>query len=202
MSVSKLPFLNTTRLALLVFVPLLSGCYLASIHPIATPDQRVFDKELIGVWSSSHDTISISGENVDDLAFDVTEGPGALSDSSRTGSLSLLLTNIDDQTFMDVRPSGNVESDSPILEQMLMIPMHAIIRYTINGDTLSIQYLSYTEFKNLQDGNKLRGLNVEDVADDGPMLITSSTSEIRDFLADHKQDDNLYADAIHYVKVK
>ncbi|HEY3294793.1 MAG TPA: hypothetical protein VGL38_05110 [bacterium] len=181
---------------------LLTGCYVASIHPLAALNQRIFDKELVGGWANGHDTLRISGENIDNLEFDVTEGPSVLSDSARSGSLSLLLTNIDDQTFMDVRPADVQESKSPILEQMLLVPMHAIIRYTIHQDTLSIQYLNYTELRRLSEAGKLRGLDVENVADDGPIVITSSTSKLRDFLSDHKKDDQLYADPIHYLRLK
>ena len=190
------------RFALFGLVFLLSGCYIASVHPVAESNQRIFDKELVGTWASGRDTLRVSGETIDNLTFDVTEGPGILSDSSRTGTLSLMLTNIADQTFMDVRPTEVQDSRNPILEQMLLVPMHAIIRYAIHADTLGIQYLNYTEIKRLSDAGKLRGLDVEDVADDGPMVITSSTKKVRDFLADHKKDDQLYADPINYVKVK
>jgi len=190
------------RLAVCAVPLLISGCYIASIHPLAEPNQRIFDKELTGVWAGNHDTLRISGENIDNLEFEVTEGPSVLNDSVRSGSLSLLLTNIADQTFIDVRPADLQDSKSPILEQMLLVPMHAIIRYMIHTDTLSIQYLNYTEFRRLSESGKLHGLDVENVADDGPILISSSTAKLRDFLADHKKDDQLYADPINYVRIK
>lgn len=195
-------FAKIGRLAVCACTLVLSGCYIASIHPVAEANQRIFDKELTGVWVSGHDTLRISGENVDNLTFDITEGPGALSDSTRSGSLSLLLTNIADQTFMDVRPGEVQDSKSPILEQMLLVPLHGVIRYVVSKDTLSIQYLNYTELRMLSESGKLRGLEVESVADDGPIVITSSTAKLRDFLSDHKKDDQLYADPINYVRIK
>ncbi len=193
---------NMGKLAACAALLLLSGCYIASIHPLAEPNQRIFDKETVGAWVNGRDTLRISGENIDNLEFNITEGPGALSDSTRTGSLTLLLTNIADQTFMDVRPSEVQETKSPVLEQMLLVPLHGVIRYVVHQDTLSLQYLNYTEFKRLLLSGKLHGLDVESVADDGPVLITSSTSKLRDFLADHKKDEQLYADPINYIKLK
>ena len=181
---------------------ILGGCYIASIHPLAESNQRIFDKELVGVWAGNHDTLRISGENIDNLEFEITEGPSVLNDSTRSGTLSLLLTNIADQTFMDVRPAEVQESKSPILEQMLLVPMHGIIRYMIHTDTLSIQYLNYSEFRRLSESGKLHGLDVENVADDGPILISSPTPKLRDFLADHKKYEQLYADPINYVRIK
>jgi hypothetical protein len=181
---------------------LLSGCYIASIHPVAEPNQRIYDKELVGVWVSGKDTLRISGETVDNLTFDITEGPSALSDSARSGSLNLILTNVNDQTFMDVRPAEIQDTKSPILEQMLLVPLHGVIRYVVHKDTLSIQYLNYTEVRRMLETGKLHGLDVESVADDGPLVITSSTTKLRDFLSDNKKNDQLYADPINYVKVK
>jgi hypothetical protein len=189
-------------LIVLALALLSSGCYIASIHPLAANDQRIFDKELPGVWSAGRDTLRIEGETIDNLTFDVIEGPGALSDSVRTGRLSLLLTNIADQTYMDIRPTDMQESSNPILEQMLFVPMHAIIRYSVIKDTLLIQYLNYTALRGMQERGKLRGLDVEAVADDGPLLITSPTAHVREFLADHQRDEQLYADPITYLRVK
>jgi hypothetical protein len=187
--------------ALLVIGLLMNGCYLASIHPLAEQDQRVFDPKLIGTWAAGHDTLSISGETIDNMSLRVCEGPGIISDSSRAGDLTILLTRIGDKTFMDLKPGDELKASMPTMEAMLLVPMHTFIRYSISHDTLVVQSLNYSEFSERMKKGRWHGLDLERIEDGGPLLITSSTAEIRKFLTS-REGEGLYADPVYYLRVR
>jgi hypothetical protein len=181
---------------------LITGCYITSVHALADTKDRQFDPAVIGTWISGHDTLEIAGDAADNLEFIIKEGPGAFSDSSRSGTLDLLLTSIGGMKYMDIRPSDVITQRSPILEQMLLVPMHSFMHYRVDADTLSMQYLNYTEFNKLFESGKLERVQGEKVAESGPILLTSTTSSLRKFFDKHGKDEGLFADPMTYVRLK
>ncbi len=66
----------TVRIALCGGILSLTGCYLASVHPLALPHQRIFDPTLIGTWASGSDTLSVIGDCVDNMELTIIESAG------------------------------------------------------------------------------------------------------------------------------
>jgi hypothetical protein len=201
----RMPYKRVARMAkltLLVGCLLLSGCYLVSVHPIATPDQQSFDRHLIGAWASGSDTLRIAGDDIDNMEFTVIEGIGPMNDSVRSGSLDILVTSIRGRNFLDVRPGAIHHSRIPVFEQTLLIPMHAIIRYRISGDSLILQSLSFRKFDRKARSGRAYGLDLERVAADGPLLLTSKTEKIRRFLAKYGGEEALFDEPIVYLRQK
>lgn len=180
----------------------LAGCYLAAVHPLASPEQRSFDAALIGTWAGGSDTLHITGDAVDNLELTVVEGAGITADSPRRGTLETLVTVIAGRHFLDVLPAEIKSSPLSVLEQTLMVPMHGVIRYRVAGDSLILQYLNYREFDRKGRGGKAFGLKLERVAADGPLLITSSTEQLRRFLARHGGDEALFEEPTVYMRQK
>jgi hypothetical protein len=191
----------STVLALCATAWLVGGCYIASIHPLAAPSDRFFDKDLQGVWAHGRDTLNFSGEDVENMHLEVSEGAGLLTDSLRKGGLEMLCTRIEDQNYLDVWPGDLLKSNFPTLKAMLLVPMHGFLRYSIVKDTLKVESLNYKEFSDRMRKGKWHGLELEALADDGPLLITSPTAKIRKFIAS-REDEGLYAEPTLYVRVR
>lgn len=179
---------------------LTSGCYIASLQPIVQPDQRVFDSRLMGVWTNGSDTLKIQGTSVEDLTFEVIEGPGPMTDSVRRSDMEIALAHIEGQNYIDVRPGEILDSPLPVFEQMLLFPMHAVVRYQVKGDSLVLQHLEYRKFDQKNSRGRAFGLELERMTSDGPILITSATHKIRRFLAKYGQDDSMFEQPTVYIR--
>lgn len=180
---------------------LLSGCYIAALHPLADQNDRIFDANLTGSWAHGRDTLKFVGQDVDNLHLEVTEGPGPLNDTIRQGGLDLLCTRIGNRTYMDIQPGDLLKSEFPTMKAMLLVPMHAFMRYSVTKDSLIVYGLNYKEFNDKMRRGKWHGLDMEPVQDDGPLLITSPTAKIRKFLLKN-EDDRIFAEPVAYSRVR
>jgi hypothetical protein len=178
----------------------LGGCYVVSVNPIAEAKDCQFDSILLGAWVSGQDTIIISGQDIDNLEFGIIERSNDREDSVRRGVLSLMLTRIGESNYMAVKPSNLKKQHMPTLEQMCLLPVYAFMRYRTARDTLVFEFPSYDQLDTLLQTGKLRGLSAKQIDKDGPLLITSSTTELRTFLAAHERDSTFFGEPAVYVR--
>jgi hypothetical protein len=180
---------------------LLAGCWVASVHPIADPEDRQFDSTLVGVWTDGRDTMSFSGESADNLSLSIVERASDKRDSLVRGSLDLMLTTIGEHKFMGLRPGGPLES-MPTAEEVLLMPMYGFARYEIRKDSLFMASMNPEYFERLFTEHELGDLTAEQIDDHGPYLITASTAKIREFFLSHASDSLLFNPPTGYLRVK
>jgi hypothetical protein len=180
----------------------LAGCFIASVHPLAEPKDRILDRQLLGVWIHNKDTLTISGQDIDNLKFEVAETQESEAETRHYGSLDLMLTRIQGINYMDIRPSGSGLEQFALMEKLLLLPMHGIIRYQIHDDTLTVQHVNYENLNKVERRGRAMGLHVERLGDNGPLLITSSTKDIRNFLKKYQGNPQVFEDPVIYLRAQ
>jgi len=163
---------RNVRLALLLALAVASsGCLVLSLQPAYDERSLTFDEALIGRWEDAEDQTAVTFERAEWRSYKVT-----YSDRFTTWAFHASLTKIGPLLLLDLsEPAGTDPGPS-------LIPVHAIYRVAVDGDTLTASALDYNWFSGAMARRTLGRLAV---AVDGRRneIVTSSTSQFRAWLA-------------------
>ncbi|MFC1551691.1 hypothetical protein ACFL6P_03900 [Candidatus Latescibacterota bacterium] len=169
---------------LLITAMLFSGCLVTSIHPLGTEEDIVFDEKLEGMWSDvdyKESWIFLNGEkNTYKLSIATDDG---------RGEFIAKLVKLRDKLFLDIYPerldTGNIVSD------VLMLPTHTFLSYSLDGDELSLGFTDPEWFSKRIDRNEDIGIEYE-ITEDDVLTLTASTEELQSFYLKHADDDEFF----------
>lgn len=186
----QLRWLALALVALLV----LPGCIVRSVHSWLRDDSIVFEEDLIGGWTGADET----GETVA-MTFVRGADRGYIvqySDKDSHGIFEGRLAKFGTDYFMDFRPKEAAQG----MDGMLLFPTHTVARLEIGGGQLTLRLLNYDSVKSEARLDRLRDLKY--AWEENELLITSSSSELQQFLLGLSRDSNLYAEPIKLSRRK
>ena len=122
-------------LLLAAAVGCLQGCLVLSLNPLYTDDSLAWDPELLGKWHDADDNVTVDIERGEWRSYRIHyEHP------IESGDLTGYLTAVGEDRYLDVMPIRGADRGS------FLVPVHAILRVRLHGDTLDVTPLSYDWF--------------------------------------------------------
>lgn len=173
--------MRVVRLAAAVVIALLSSaCLVVSLHPVYEPETIGFNPSLLGTWRGDDEDVSVTFERAEWHSYHVT-----FIERDDHVHLSARLTRVGPRTFLDVSPRDG--ADVPAL----VLPVHAVYRVDLPEDgSLRLAGLNY-EVLERRARSGTAGLPVA-IDARGNVVITAGTAELREWLAAHGADDELF----------
>jgi hypothetical protein len=148
------------------------ACLVLSLSPAYDDDSIAWDPGLSGQWTDSDDNMSLTIEPSEWRSYRIHyEHP------SEKGDLTGFLTIVGDDRYLDVMPLRGTDPGS------FLLPVHAILRVTVDGDQLTVTPLSYDWFSDRLRAGRDLGHGLSALLDENQhVLITSSTADLRGWL--------------------
>lgn len=147
-----------------------SGCLVLSLQPAYDAESVSFDEGLLGVWANTDDQTQATIERGEWRSYKVI-----YKDRFASHPLQGNLTRVGDATFFDLtEPRGN--DPGPYL-----VPVHAIVRVELHGDTLVASLLDYRWFSIAMEQKTIAGLTTA-FDDRRNAIIASTTADLRRWL--------------------
>jgi hypothetical protein len=110
----------------------LQGCLVLSLHPAYDDESIAWDPGLVGDWRDADDVSTIRVEAAEWRSYKIHyEHP------SEKGDVTAYLTIVGDERYLDVTPVRGQDWGS------FLLPVHAVLRLTLDGDALTLSPLSY-----------------------------------------------------------
>ena len=153
--------------AVVVAAVMSSGCLVLSLQPAYDDKSIVFEESLLGSWSNAEDQVQATIERGEWRSYKIT-----YTDHSTTWTFQGNLTKIGAAELIDLTESRGADP-GPYL-----VPVHALYRLQIDGDTLTAAPLDYGWFTRAVQQKLLSRLNVS-FDDRRNAVIASSTTELR-----------------------
>ncbi len=164
------------------------GCLIVSLSPVYDDLTIEFDDRLVGTWDNAEDGTSVVISRGTWRSYDVTyEG--------RSGQLKLTAygTRIGTAHFLDVAPVHGMEAPP------LQLAAHAIVRVQLLGDALTVNGLDYEWWTRAALQGELKKLRYA-MDERKNLVLTSPTSVLREWIAGSLKSDEVYGDAITFVR--
>jgi hypothetical protein len=156
--------------ALLVGAVGSSGCLVVSLQPAYDDQSVVFDEALIGQWENAEDGEQATIERGEWRSYRIT-----YKDRTATRVFQGNLTKVGAATLLDVTEMRGADPGP------LLVPVHGLIRVTIEGDMLTAARLDYDRFIRGRT-QKTIGLPPSAIDDRRNAVITAPTGELRRWL--------------------
>ncbi len=173
----------------LFFLLILHSCLVVSIHPIGTVHERLFDRDLLGVWPEGKSFYQFQSMG-DSLYYLQIYGPGLLEEGrSDTLHFEVGLYEVGEYLFLDYYPYGDDDRSSHLLYKNYL-PVHTFVKL-VKHDAAHIDlfYFDYERLRTLFDQNRIR-LRHEEVKD--ATILTDGTEEIRRFVKKYAGDPDAF----------
>lgn len=148
-----------------------SGCLVLSLQPAYDAESVAFDEALLGTWTNVDDETQATIERGEWRSYRV-----AFKDRFSSRALQGNVTRIGDATWLDLTDQRGVDA-GPYL-----VPVHAMIRLELHGDTLQASLLDYNWFARAM-AQKSLGRLATAFDDRRNAIIASTTPELRRWLA-------------------
>lgn len=192
--------MKTKKLLFYVLAALLGGCFpIASLHPLCTQEDLIFEEKLLGTWVDDPnkpettwqfkrlDEPEGAGEKAYKLIFSDEEG--------RKGSFIAHLGKLENKLFLDLYPSELPwePKDPNKLEwaynTLLLIPVHTFIRIDSIGPQLKMRLTVEDQMEELLKENPtaVRHASTED-----RLVLTASTKELQAFVLKYADDSRAF----------
>ncbi len=148
----------------------LVGCYVQSLHTLATDDVMTFDAELVGTWVAEDDEEFIF------TLIDTTLGAYTLlaDEGNAQGRFDAALVELGGQTFLDIYPE-EPQTENGFYKDHLM-RVHNILKIQRTADTLWVADFD-AEWLATMIGQKK--ISIAHVPLDGAVLLTAPTKDLQ-----------------------
>jgi hypothetical protein len=192
--------MKTKKLLFYVLAALLGGCIpIASLHPLFTQQDVIFEEKLLGTWVDDPnspettwefkrlDEPERTGEHAYKLIFSDEEG--------RKGSFVAHLVKLQNTLFLDLYPSELPwEPKDPnkvewVYNTLFLIPAHTFIKIDSIGPQLGMRLTVEDKMEELlkEDPNAVRHASTED-----RLVLTASTKELQAFVLKYADDSRAF----------
>jgi len=173
---------------------MLGGC-VPSLHPLFTKADYVFEEKLLGTWSQegSEDIWRLSRDEGNEQKYRLVN----LDSEGRAGALTARLGKIDDVYYLDVFPEAYEDNKSGFY-QFHLIRAHSFFRIDRMAPPLTVRMLHPDKIQKLAEKDP-NCISYEDT--DNGMLLTASTSELRQFIAEYPDPNMLFTDPVKLFRI-
>jgi hypothetical protein len=182
-----------------------------SLNTLATPETTIFEPSVVGDWvqqSKSDDALRIRVAKGEGNLYDVVLNPEEAregdahkkADGPRNLKLAGALVKLGDHRFIDLALSGDARKALGDQYALLTIPVHQILKISIEKDRLTVWDLDDAWIKELLEKDP-KAIEHSMVEDDSP-VITAPTAAFQRFIAAHAADEKAWTDAQTYTRAK
>jgi hypothetical protein len=171
---------------------LLTGC-LPSLHPLYNDKTMIFREELVGKWlgdDSSFWQFRRAGEKEYELRI--------CDDEEQLGRFSAHLIEIKGLMFLDLFPDSKALGNMDDFYKIHFLPVHTFMRIDRTNPNLRLRMIDYEKIENMlkDDPNVIK----HEVIDDDRIVLTASTEELQNFVAEHV--NTIFTDASDAIRLK
>ncbi len=183
------------RNILRTFVVLVAGLVLTacapSLHPFYTDEDIVFNDALLGEW------VNYSGEKCKFIKTDADHYEFLFVDGEARSRFKARLIELGGRTYLDLYPElADHDKGLPVAN---LVRAHTLARVIISENSISIAMMNGDWIKRLSDQNNLN-LSHERM-DDGDIVLTAPTLELRAFVQRHSDDKEAFDDGDVFYRV-
>lgn len=204
-------FRSLAAVFIVCLLVLCGGCSVPSLNALATPETTVFEPALLGDWKqkdTGDDGLQVRVLKGDaktcEIVLNPVESGAAKSQVDSDGPVNLKLTGslvkLGEQRFVDLTLSKGARDKLGDRYALLAIPVHQIVKISIEPDRLTIWDLDDGWIKDLVKQNPT-AIEHSMVDGDSP-VITAPTAAFQKFIAAHATDEKAWTDPQVYVRVK
>lgn len=202
---------KTVHVLIVVIMLTLSSCWVKNLHTAFEASDIYFDENLLGSWIiDSDDSLPDNSDKLifskrtkrDDESYDIllirnqswsfgSEDSSDLVEKKISIDTTFLigkLGRIGRYTYLELSLSDNSLKDIENMQQFLT-PNYFLNRIELNDNSLSLSGLNYKQFLKLADRRKIQ---YHQNNDDGPVLITAKTKQIKSFLTKYEKNSELF----------
>lgn len=188
------------KILFFVLAALLGGCFpVASLHPVFTQEDLIFEQKLLGTWVDDPnspettwefkrlDEPERAGKNAYKLIFSDKE--------DRKGSFVAHLARLENNLFLDLYPSELPwEPKDPnkvewVYNTLFLIPAHTFIKVDSIRPQLKMRLTVEDKMEELlkEDPNAVRHASTED-----RLVLTASTKDLQAFVLKYADDSRAF----------
>jgi hypothetical protein len=176
---------------LLVAAASASGCLVVGVSPLYDGETIGWDPALVGSWRDEDDNVTIDIEADEWRSYRIH-----YVHPIETGDLTAYITRVGDDRYIDVTPVRGKDPGS------FLVPIHALLRLRLDGDSLEVTPLSYDWFEDrLRTGSVPAGLSAA-VDARSNVLVLSSTEALRNWLRRQLADGAMFGAPAVFTRVK
>ncbi len=161
-----------------------TSCLVVSLQPFYERGAIEFDEHLLGTWLNPEDNVTVTFEHGPWTSYRVI-----YRDGDRALVFSAYRTTIGSAAFLDLSAEAGVET-SPV-----SVPAHSAFRIEAAEKTLKVSALNYDWFVDASERGRLGplayGLDAK-----RNVVLTSPTRTIRDWLAAHLKQTEVFAEPV------
>lgn len=182
---------------LLVSLLGLTGCQVASIHPIYGPgDPPLLEPGVEGLWKAADGpaTYEVTRQGHGYHLLMKTNDPK----DPATFEFAVRLVQLGDRTFADFSATARARSEVGEKHGLLFAPTHLFSRWTLDGDRLESSGLHHDWLKRALADGKVTLAHT--AMDEHSTLLTAETAALQKFLRDFGGDDAAFADTVRLVR--
>ncbi len=202
---------NQIILTGLLWLVLLSGCTVYSLHPLYTEEDLLFNKNLEGNWIDPdsnlfviNSTVSPEDNKIKQQLMDSASYTLVYTENGKTITLSLHLLQLGSNLFLDFYPTNNYDKEigNDLLAQNLL-PVHIFGKIEIEEGELRFYNFNGDWLEDLLKSRKIR-ISHEEVPYYGRVLnvLTASTSELQKFMLKYQNEKDAFEDPLILTRVK
>ena len=148
-----------------------SGCLVLSLQPAYDAESVAFDETLLGVWANADDETNATIERAEWRSYKVV-----VKDRFTSRALQGNLTRVGESIWLDLTEQRGVDA-GPYL-----VPVHALVRLELHGDTLQASLLDYNWFARAMAQKGVPRLATA-FDDRRNAIVASPTAELRRWLS-------------------
>jgi hypothetical protein len=165
------------------------GCLVLSVNPAYDDESMTWDPALVGTWEDLDDKATLQIERGEWKSYKVH-----YVYTIETADVTGYLTSIGDERFLDVTMARGEDRGS------FLIPVHAILRVRLEGDTLQLTPLGYDWFYD-RVGHQKPVPGLAAVLDQKQnALIVAPTAALRTWIRAQPQDGPMFGAAATFVR--
>ena len=177
-------------LVLLVFAGA-PGCLVVTVNPSHTRDSLIWEPGLVGEWQSVDDNSSIRVERGEWQSYTIE-----YVHTIEKGRLTGYISTIGKDLYLDVMPARGQDHGS------FLLPLHVVLRMTLDADRLELTPLSYDWFfDRLRKKVAVPGLNVS-LDEKENALIVSPTAALRTWIGRQPASAGSFGPGVVFVRKK
>lgn len=162
---------------LLAVVVLCAGC-LPSLNAVYTPEDLVFEPDIVGMWQQEKSPATWEFSRGDGKSYDLV----FTDKSGLSGNFVAHLAKLDDMLLLDIYPGKDLV-DSPAFYKYHLVPFHTVYLVEKTSPQLTLVSVDLKwlgEYLN-ENPDALEHTNLKN-----RKLITAPTEELQKFLQDHR----------------
>jgi hypothetical protein len=182
-----------TRLSIIVagiMMIFLAGC-IASIHPLYTSKDVVFEESLVGEWFEKNNSNRWVFESSGDSAYILTYYENGVFGGDSISTLSkfeTILLKLKNQYFLDLYPGDNDHIPLSSLLSTTLFPVHTFAKLTFTDGEFVVSFFSNEWLQQSISENKLK---IAHERANSQIILTASTTDLQEMVI--KNADNTEA---------